>query len=124
MTIKIRKYRRGGFEVDIRFTWPDRTPFRQRVRSPVASKSASQRWGEARELELLRAGKASLDPPKQEKEVPTLKGFEQRFMDGYAKANRAGRPKTSAHAGVRTVRRCLRMANTVRILHPFSMLGA
>jgi hypothetical protein len=40
------------------FRWPeDRTVYRQGVRSPVASKSASQRWGEERERALLRAGK-------------------------------------------------------------------
>jgi len=88
MTVKIRKYRRGGYEVDIRFTWPDGEPFRQRLRAPVTSKSASQRWGEARELELLRAGKVSLEPPPPEKEVPTLKEFKPRYMDKHAKANR------------------------------------
>lgn len=57
MTVGIRSCRRGGFEVDIRFTWPDGAPFRERLRSPVTGKSASQRWGEARETELLRAGR-------------------------------------------------------------------
>ena len=27
MTVKIRAFRSGGFEVDIRFTYPDGTPF-------------------------------------------------------------------------------------------------
>jgi hypothetical protein len=53
MTIKIRGYKRGGFEVDIRFTYPDGVPFRRRYRAPVESKSAAKRWGEAREAELL-----------------------------------------------------------------------
>jgi hypothetical protein len=87
MTVRVRTYRRGGFEVDIRFHWPDGAPFRERLRSPFASKSASKHWGEARELELFRAGKASADPP-EEKEVPTLSEFTRRFIDGYAKANR------------------------------------
>ena len=88
MTIRIRRYRRGGYEVDIRFTWPDGAPFRQRLRAPVASKSASQRWGEAREMELLRAGRLALQPPLPEKEVPTLDEFKPRYMTGHAKANR------------------------------------
>ena len=44
MTIKIRQYKRGGFEVDIRFTYPDGTPFRRRIRAPVESKSAAKRY--------------------------------------------------------------------------------
>lgn len=88
MTVKLRQYRRGGWEVDIRFTWPDGSPFRQRLRAPVSGRSAAQRWGEAREMELLRAGKTALEPPRPEKEVPTLAEFQPRFIDGYAKANR------------------------------------
>jgi hypothetical protein len=39
MTIKVREWKRGnsmGFEVDIRFTYPDGTPYRRRL--------ALQRW--------------------------------------------------------------------------------
>jgi integrase len=87
MTVTLRSYRRGGYEVDIRLTWPDGTPFRERLRSPVTGKSASRRWGEAREQEVLRTGKAALEPPPEKKEVPTLEKFAPRFIDGYAKAN-------------------------------------
>jgi integrase len=88
MTVRIRTYRRGGFEVDIRFTWPDGARFRERLRSPLSGKSATQRWAEAREMELLRAGRIALEPPTPAKEVPTIKEFEPRFIDGYARANR------------------------------------
>ena len=88
MTVKLRKYRRGGFEVDIRFTWPDGTPYRQRLRSPVTGKTASQRWGEAREAELLRAGRASVEPLQPTKEVPTLAEFGPRYIENHAKADR------------------------------------
>jgi len=56
MTIKVRDWNKGkkmGFEVDIRFTYPDGTPFRRRIKAPVESKSAAKRWGEAKERELL-----------------------------------------------------------------------
>src|SRR5262249_53368688 len=59
--------------------------FRERVRAPVNAKSASQRWGEAREAELLRAGKPAVCAPKTEKEVPTLSEFWPRFIEGTAK---------------------------------------
>lgn len=88
MTVRVRPYKRGGYEVDIRFTWPDHTPFRERVRAPVNSKSASQRWGEAREAELLRAGKPVVVAPQTEKEVPTFSEFWPRFIEGHCKANR------------------------------------
>jgi integrase len=81
--VKIRAYRRGGWEVDITLRLPDGTRHRERSKAPVTSKSAAQRWGEARERHLLQHGPA---PPK--KEVPTLSDFKDRFLDGYARANR------------------------------------
>jgi len=88
MTVTVRTYRRGGFEVDIRFTWPDGSPYRDRRRSPVSGKSASLRWGQAREMDLLRAGPAILEPAPQKKEVETLNEFAPRFIKGYARAER------------------------------------
>ena len=49
----------------------------------VTSRSAAQRWGEARERELLVHG-----PAQRPKEVPTLETFWPRFLDGYPRANR------------------------------------
>ena len=65
-------------------------PFRQRLKAPVESKSAAKRWGEAREVELLRAPspKALQDQQAEKKEVPTLEAFASRFIDNYARANR------------------------------------
>ena len=92
MTIKVREWKRGkrmGFEVDIRFTYPDGTPYRRRIKAPVESKSAARRWGEAHEAVLLRAPSPSERPKEQpKKEVPTLKEFGPRFIDNYARANR------------------------------------
>jgi len=93
MTIKVREWKKGkqvGFEVDIRFTYPDGTPYRRRIKAPVESKSAAKRWGEARERELLtRPSPVFLKQQENErKEVPTLKEFCPRFIDGYARANR------------------------------------
>jgi hypothetical protein len=39
--------------VDIRIPLPDGTDIRERRKAPVTSKSAAQKWGEARERVLL-----------------------------------------------------------------------
>lgn len=49
----------------------------------MTSKSAAHRWGEDRERHLLQNG---LQQPH--KEVPTLAALKERFLDGYARANR------------------------------------
>jgi len=91
-----RTYRRGGYEVDIRFTWPDGAPFRARLRSPVTGKSASQRWGEAREMALLRAGQPTAASPEDNKEVPTLAEFWPRFIDGHCRRTDTSRAALKA----------------------------
>ena len=89
MTIKVRAFRSGGFEVDIRFTYPDGSPFRRRLKAPVESKSAAKRWGEAREATFLREPSPSERPPEEpKKEVETVNDFGPRFIENYARANR------------------------------------
>ena len=88
MSVTIRPYRRGGWEVDIRVVLPDDSEHRQRRKAPVASKSAAQRWAEDREREWyyqLTRPKPNNEPAK---EVPTLGDFAPRFLDGHARANR------------------------------------
>lgn len=67
MTITIRPFRTGGWEVDIVLPLPNSDkPYRDRVKAPVASKSDAKKWGRAREsaaLEyILKHGEA---PPKK-----------------------------------------------------------
>jgi len=81
--VKVRSYRGGGWEVDIRVVMPDRTLVRERRKAPVSSRSQAMYWGQAREREILLHG-----PPKPRKEVPTIEEFCSRFVDGYARANR------------------------------------
>jgi integrase len=84
MSVKVRPFRSGGWEVDITFRLPDGSRHRDRSKAPVTSRSAAQRWGETRERHLLQQGPTQ--PPK--KEVPTLETFAPRFIDGHARANR------------------------------------
>ncbi len=69
MSVTIRPYRRGGWEVDIRVVTPDGTrESRVRKRAPVSSRSAAARWAEGRERVLFeRLMKPPQDnaPPKE-----------------------------------------------------------
>jgi integrase len=95
MSVKVRRYRNGGWEVDIAFRLPNGKRHRERYKAPVASKSGALKWGQDRERHLLQHGPA---PPK--KEVPTLREFAARFVEGYAVANRQ---KPSGIAAKRTI---------------------
>ena len=77
MSVTIRPFRNGGWEVDITTRLPDGSRYRERIKAPCASKTAAQRWGDDRERHVLRHGVA----PSQ-KEVPTLAEFAPRFVDG------------------------------------------
>lgn len=82
MSVKVRPYKRGGWEVDITLVLPDDTRIRERRKAPVSTKSAALRWAQARERELFQ------NPRKQRKEIPTLNEFAPEFLEGYAIANR------------------------------------
>src|SRR5258708_36662662 len=83
MSVRISPYEGGGWEVDIRFRLPSGSRSRERRIVSHSSKSAAQRWGQDRERHLLQHG-----PAQPKKEVPTLKEFAPRFLDGHARANR------------------------------------
>lgn len=82
MSVKVRPYRRGGWEVDISVRLADGTRYRERSKATVSSQSAALRWGEQRERHLLINGR-----PQPPREVPTLREFAPRFIDGHARAN-------------------------------------
>jgi hypothetical protein len=52
MSVTVRPYRRGCFEVDIQWRSRDGRRQRERKRIDTASRTAAQRWGESRESEL------------------------------------------------------------------------
>jgi preprotein translocase subunit Sss1 len=83
MSVTLRPYRGGGWEVDITIRLPDGRHYRERKRASCSSTSAAQRWAEDRERYLLQHG-----PPTTNKEVSTLQAFAPRFVDGHARANR------------------------------------
>src|SRR5215210_6866585 len=89
MSVTIRPYRRGGWEIDIRVVTPDGArQLRERRRAPMSSRSAAVRWAEGRERVLFER---LMNPPQENvppKEVPTLREFVPRFLDGHARANR------------------------------------
>lgn len=92
----VRVYEKAKrYMVEIRFRWPeDRSVYRERVRSPVPSKSASVRWGEDRERALLLAGRGARSPQPEPKEVPTFAAFvETQWWNTYPAAAK-NRPAT------------------------------
>jgi hypothetical protein len=102
MTVKVKPYPKdpNRWWVELRFRWAeDKSLYRERTVAPVTSKSGAQRWGEDRERSLLRAGREAHEdarnPPPPAKEVPTLKDFGPRFIEGHA---RAARQKSSGIA--------------------------
>ena len=106
MTVKIRPYRKGGWEVDIMIRLDNGERYRERRKAPVDSKSGALRWGQKRERHLLAHGPDASAPAKvtnsepeveaKKKEVPTFAEFAPRFVEGYAKANRH-KPSTIQH---------------------------
>ena len=82
MSVKVRRYRNGGWEVDITFRLPNGKKHRERSKAPVDSKSGALRWGQDRERHLLQHG-----PPQSRKQVPTIEQFAPRFLEGHALAN-------------------------------------
>lgn len=74
MSVKVRPYRRGGWEYDVRVRFPDGTE--KRIRKRAHARSVAQRWGEEIERELIRHG-----PQTKRREVPRLKEFAPRFLD-------------------------------------------
>lgn len=99
MTVKVRSYKRGGWEVDIMLTIPGQPKIRDRKKAPVTTKSAAKRWGEERERQLIQHyTNPSADgngdrPDVATKEVPTLAQCFPRYIEGHCKANRL-RPST------------------------------
>ena len=88
MSVTIRPYRRGGWEVDIHVVAPDGVRHvRERKRAPISSRSAAVRWAEGRERMLFER-LMNPEQHKAQKEVPTLNAFAPRFLDGHARANR------------------------------------
>jgi integrase len=87
MSVTIRPYRRGGWEVDIRVVSPDGTRHqRERKHAPMSSRNVVVRWAAARERVLFE--RLLSTPEQPPKEVPTLQAFAPRFIEGHAKANR------------------------------------
>jgi integrase len=83
MSVKVRPYRRGGWEIDVILRLPNGSQHRERRVISDCSKSAAQRWGVDRERHLLQHG-----PEQPKREVPTLEEFAPRFIEGHARANR------------------------------------
>src|SRR6516165_5312795 len=88
MSVTVRPYRNGGWEVDISVRLPNGSRHRERCKAPLRSKSAAQRWGEDREREWFHELTHPQPTPKPEQEVPIVRDFGPRFIESHARANR------------------------------------
>lgn len=95
MNVKIRPYKRGGWEVDIVLSLPNGEMWRERVKSPADSCVASKRWADARVSYVLAHWREVISPKKVTAKVPTLAEFQERFLLEYVEANRH-KPSTLA----------------------------
>lgn len=77
MSVVVRPFRRGGWEVDIRTVLPDGTALRERKKAPVSSRSGALRWGQERERELLRgtATQSTRKAPRLHEIVPEFLSY-------------------------------------------------
>jgi integrase len=92
MSVTIRPFRSGGWEIDIVLTLPNGEKIRERRKAPVESKSAAKRWAQERERHLLQHGRLPRrgdkgKPEEKKKEAPTFAEFLPRYFD-HVKANR------------------------------------
>ena len=42
--VRVRKHRKGWYQVDIRLTLPSGERYRERIKAPVQSRTAAKRW--------------------------------------------------------------------------------
>jgi len=82
MSVRV-KTRGDGVEYDVRGRGPDGSKFRERRVLFRISRSAARRYAEQRLHHLLQGG-----PGEPRKEVPTVREFWPRFLEGHARANR------------------------------------
>lgn len=100
--VRVKEWKKNGtkgWEVDIRITLPDGSRFRERIKSPVSSRSGTLRWAQQREATLLAHGGLQ----KEEQVVPaasapTLAEFWPRYIGEHCEAGRQ-KPSTVAQKG-------------------------
>jgi len=91
MSIRVSKNQQWGFlEVAFRVRLPDGTRYRERVKSPVQTKTGAARWAEERARHLMIHG-----PALPEEEAPTFEQVIPRFLEEHVRANRL-KPSTAA----------------------------
>ncbi|MCA9649547.1 MAG: site-specific integrase [Myxococcales bacterium] len=98
MAVTLRPYKKKNgnvikWHVDIRLTFPGAPPFRERRVSPHRSKTASRKWGEERERQIIESRQTDANgeivaPDLVRKEIPTVRQFAKRYLEHHCKANR------------------------------------
>jgi integrase len=85
--VRVKEWKKNGkkgWEVDIRVVFPDGSRLRERVKSPVTSKSGTESWARKREAELFAQG--SREEKRETPPSPTVEAFAKEFLT-YSKTN-------------------------------------
>jgi integrase len=87
--MSVRRKKDGTLYVDIVFAHPDGCEERVRKVSPVQTKRGAEQYERELRQALLDGtfGKAGKEESQPRREVPTLNGFSQEFVDTYARTN-------------------------------------
>lgn len=83
VTVRRSRYNNKKWEVDIYIRFPNKTTLRKRLISTATSKTASKRWGEDIEAELIKAG-----PQISREDAPSFIDFSKTFIEDHPEANK------------------------------------
>lgn len=81
MSVTVAPWARGGWQVTIRFRWPDRTVYRDRRVVDLPTETQARKWGEQREREVLSAGQPKPEAEKPKDRTPKVAKWFEKFHD-------------------------------------------
>jgi integrase len=95
MPFKIRPYKRGGFEYDLRVELPNGQPYRERKRAPGKTETDAEKHATKRERELIRNGL-----PDKRGPAPRLAEFAPEWLKRYSGERRLKIATQSRYASI------------------------
>src|SRR5689334_12708978 len=96
--VRVKEWQKNGkkgWEVDLRITLPDGTRVRERVKSPVSSRSGTETWAKKREAQIIAQGGRNKKESEARELAPTLEDFRARYIGEHCEAGRL-KPSTIA----------------------------
>ena len=87
MSVSVTPWKTGGFQVTVRFRWPDRSIYRDRRVVDFQTEGQARKWGLQREREVLAAGQPKPEDVKVVDRTPKVSKW---FEDFHAHKERRG----------------------------------